>query len=190
MNVEVLEKGISVASYLEQEKTSEIRHEYHHGNLIPMPGEKKKANIISGNIYEKIRRPLLQQGYHTYFHDVKAAVQPGLIYRYPDVMVAPATDKADEYLIFEPALLVEVASSDSLATDRGVKKNEYTRLPSLIYYIIISQEEMLVELYSRIEDVWTFTFFTEPDEVLDLSRLGISLKLSEVYEFVDFTATE
>ncbi len=190
MTVEVLEKGISVEAYLEQEKTSEIRHEYHHGNLFPMPGEKKKANIIGLNIVEKIRRPLLQQGYHTYFHDVKAAVQPGLIYRYPDVMVALATDKADAYLIFEPVLLVEVASSDSLATDRGIKKNEYTRLPSLNYYLIVSQEEMLVELYSRVDDVWTFTFFTEPDDELDLSRLGIRLKLSEVYEFVDFSAAE
>lgn len=188
MNVEVLEKGLSVAAYLEQEKTSEIRHEYYHGKLIPMPGEKKKANTIGLNIVEKIRRPLLQRGLQTYFHDIKAAVDPKLIYRYPDVMVAPATDNADEYLVFEPLLLVEVASPDSAATDRGAKKNEYTRLPSLLYYLIVSQEEMLVELYSRAEDTWTFEFFTDAADVLDLPQLGLSLTLSDLYEFVDLSA--
>jgi len=44
------EKLYTVAEWLELEKSAELRHEFYYGNLIPMAGEAKRANILAGTI--------------------------------------------------------------------------------------------------------------------------------------------
>lgn len=185
---EVLEKRYTVEEYLDLEKTSETKHEYYYGKLIPMAGEKKKANRIARNILRKIELPLLDQGFDVYFHDVKAAVKPGYIYRYPDLLVAPLSDDKDEYMVFEPVIDVEVASEDSLTRDRGKKLDEYTHLPSMAYYLIVNQEEMLVEFYTRESGKWMFASFSEENDVIDLPAFGLQLTLKEIYSGVNAEA--
>lgn len=185
---DVLEKRFTVEEYLELEKTAETKHEYYYGKLIPMAGEKKKANRIANNINLKLSPALLKKGFEVYMHDVKAAVKPGYIYRYPDYMVALTEDDDDEYLVFAPILVVEVASEDSLIRDRGKKLDEYTHLPSMTYYLIVNQEEMLVELYTREGDKWTFVALSQENDVVDLSKFGLQLTLKDMYEGVKIPA--
>ncbi len=184
----VLDLPISVQEYLESEKKSDIKHEYYFGQLIEMAGEKKKANRIARNILRKIELPLLEQGLDTYFHDIKAAVDPQNIYRYPDLMVAPLNEEddieEDEYFVFEPVLIVEVASEDSLSRDQGKKRREYTALPSLQYYLIVYQEEMFVEMYVREDRKWSVETFEYPTDVLHFEKFGLEISLKEVYERV------
>ena len=181
---QVSEKRYTVEEYLEQEKTAETKHEYYHGKLIPMAGEKKKANRIARNILRQIELPLLNQGFDVFFHDVKAAVKPGLVYRYPDLMAAPLSDDKDEYLVFEPILAVEVASEDSASRDRGKKLDEYTHLPSMQYYLIVYQEELLIEFYAREGENWMLQVFSQADEKIELPVFGLQLSLEEIYASV------
>lgn len=185
---EVLEKRYTVEEYLGLEKTSETKHEYYYGKLIPIAGEKKKANRIARNILRKIELPLIDQGFDVYFHDVKAAVKPGYIYRYPDLLVAPLSDDQDEYLVFEPLMAVEVASEDSLTRDRGKKLDEYTHLPSIQYYLIVNQEEMLVEFYAREGEKWAFVSFGREDDVINLPVFSVQITLKEIYAGVNVEA--
>jgi Uma2 family endonuclease len=180
---EVLEKKYTVEEYLELEKTSETKHEYYHGNLIPVAGEKKKANRIANNINLKLSPTLLEKGFDVFMHDVKAAVKPGFIYRYPDYMVALPEDE-DEYLVFEPILAVEVASEDSASRDRGKKLDEYTHLPSMQYYLIVYQEEMLLEFYARDGEQWTLCVFSQATDSIDLPVFGLQLNVEDIYSGV------
>ncbi len=177
---EVLEKKYTVGEYLELEKTSEIKHEYYHGNLIPMAGKKKKANRIANNINLQLSPALLKKGFDVFLHDVKAAVKPGYIYRYPDYMVALPEDK-DEYIVFEPILAVEVASEDSASRDRGKKLDEYTHLPSMQYYLIIYQEEMLVEFYARDGKKWTLSVFSQAADKIEFPKFDLQINLETIY---------
>ena len=154
-----LNKKYTVQEYLALEKTSEIRHEFYYGKLIEMPGESKKANDIANNILECWRKPLRKKGFNLYSHDVKAEVKSNGVYRYPDLVIAPEGDDTDEYIVTTPIIMVEVASEDSWKRDTGIKLKEYTNLPSLRYYLIVSQEEMFVQLCIRTNNDWTFTFF-------------------------------
>ncbi len=185
---EVLEKRYTVEEYLDLEKTSETKHEYYYGKLLPMAGEKKKANRIARNILRNIEGPLLDQGFDVYFHDVKTAVKPGYVYRYPDLVVAPLSDNQDEYLVFEPVLAVEVASDESLSRDRGKKLDEYTHLATMQYYLIVNQEEMLVEIFTRDGEKWSFEVFSQAESVIDLPVFGLQLTLGEVYAGVPLAA--
>jgi Uma2 family endonuclease len=181
-----LGKAYTVEEYLELEKNSEARHEYYYGKLIEMPGEAKKANRIAMNIHRKWVDRLEEQDFAMFTHDVKAEVKKRNIYRYPDIVVAPESDDEDEYIIKQPIIMVEVASEGSWKTDTGLKLKEYTALSTLKYYLIISQEEMFVQLCVRDNKQWTFQFYDEADEVIHIPEYDISISLSDIYNKVKF----
>ncbi|HRI58844.1 MAG TPA: Uma2 family endonuclease [Saprospiraceae bacterium] len=188
---EITEKLYTVEEWLEFEKHAEVRHEYVYGKLIPMAGEAKHANRIAINILKKLDDTLAEKGFIIFTHDVKAQVIPNGIYRYPDLVVAPVADDEHEYIVKHPVLMVEVASGDPGQRDRVKKRKEYLQIPSLWYYIVVDQDEMLVELHSRGDDSqWAMQYFTEPDDEVVLQRFGLSLRLVDVYERVKVSGAQ
>ena len=183
--LEIAEKRYTVKEWLELEKRSEIRHEYYYGKLIPMAGEAKKANKIVINLIKLLDDRLYEKGLDTYSHDVKAEVVPNGIYRYPDLVAAPVADDSDDYIVKTPVLMVEVASKQSRNRDQVKKRKEYFAIPSLWYYLIVWQDDMLAELYVRGEDGrWEPHYFTEPNEVIELEKFDLKILLSDIYKRV------
>lgn len=180
---DITEKLYTVEEWLEFEKQADVRHEYVYGKLVIKEGGSKKANTIASNVFKKLDDPLFQKGLVMYSHAVKAQVVPDGIYRYPDLVVAPVADDEHDYIVKHPVLMVEVASEDSGNRDRVKKRQEYQKISSLWYYLVVSQDEMLVELQSRNnEGKWETAYFTEPEEEISLERFGLNLKVADVYE--------
>ena len=123
-------------------------------------------------------------GYDILRHDVRTIIEPGKKYRYPDVQVVKKSTITDTHAITEPILLIEVSSLESAKTDNETKLNEYIHLPSLEYYLIISQYETLVQLYSRDDQGWRVEVFSGLGEEVSLPRLGCSLPVAKIYENV------
>ena len=66
----VVEENIySIEEYFELEKNSEIRHEFVHGTLIPMPAESKRANEIAFNCAFTLRQLLINKSQKIYNHE-------------------------------------------------------------------------------------------------------------------------
>ncbi len=182
-SLEIKEKRYSVEEWLALERRSDIRHEYVYGKLIPMAGEAKRANKIAKNLVKLMDDPLYERGFDTFTHDVKAEVVPDGIYRYPDFVVAPLVDDEDDYIVKHAVLMAEVASEESNNRDRVKKRKEYHNIPTLWYYLIISQDEMLIEFHTRDQSQhWQTQYFTEPTDVIELERFGIKLTLSDIYD--------
>ena len=74
---------------------------------------------------------------------------------------------------------------ESAKTDHETKLNEYIRLPSLQYYLIISQYEPLVQIYSRDDQGWRIEVFSQPENEVALPKLGCVLKVASIYENVE-----
>jgi Uma2 family endonuclease len=182
----IKEKIFTVEEYFELEKHSDIRHEFINGKLIPMPGESVTANRIADNCGFQLRLSLNKRGYDTIRHDVRTVLENRKKYRYPDVAVAKRAEITDTHAVRKPEVLIEVTSDNSVSTDRNEKLKEYTALPSLLYYLIVSQEEMLVEVYSREEKGWLYKVYEDVNEVILLTHLNCSLNLADMYENVVF----
>ncbi|MCQ0986854.1 Uma2 family endonuclease [Jiella marina] len=112
------------------------------------------------------------------------AVRTPLGIRYPDVLVKPRSGETRRSLATNEAVLVaEILSPSSLATDFGEKAQEYTALDSLAHYLVLSQDEPRVWLWSRDEE----GVFKRPemivgqDETVELAGLGIAITLAELY---------
>ncbi|GGD54034.1 hypothetical protein GCM10011514_17780 [Emticicia aquatilis] len=175
------ERLYSVEEYFELEKTSEIRHEFVNGKLFAMPGESKKANEIAGNIYVSLRNSFKKRALKVYNHDVRLMLENNR-YRYPDIAVAPTIDDEDSHAITQPVLIVEVFSDNSVKTDTVDKLREYSILPTLQYYLIVSQEEPFVEVYAKNADKWEFRYYTDLKENIELTTLEASLLMGDIFE--------
>ena len=182
------DKLYTVEEYFELERNSDIRYEFYYGKLTPMPGESRIANRIASNCEFLLQIALRGKGYDFVRHDVRLPIKEGNIYRYPDLSLTPISDDKDSHAVLKAELIIEVTSVNSAKTDREVKLREYTALPTMQYYIIISQEEMLVEMYSRIGRKWEYEFFTESTEKIDLSYFNTTMNLSDIYLNVNFEA--
>ncbi len=180
-----LEK-ISPQEYFDLEKGSEIRYEYADGVLIPMSGESRLNNRVALNCYSAFRPQLRGTGCEIYTHDVRLVVQEDRIYRYPDLILTCATE-TDSHAVTQPCLIIEVLSTSTESTDRNQKLREYTSIPSLDYYLLVSTDEVLVECYSRETDGgWRYNFHADLAEEVKLEKVkGVSLKLADVYQDVE-----
>jgi Uma2 family endonuclease len=182
------EKNYTAAEYFELEKDSEIRHEFYYGKLIARQGDSKNANEIAGNCYTAFRqsKPLKQQGFLVFIQDVRTIVKEDEIYRYPDVVVADTKEDNHTHNIKSPRILIEVISDNSKYRDRVTKLKEYSKIPSLDYYVIIDQDEVNVEVYSRKENGWHYQRLEDVSDVVDLPLFDISLSLETIYEDIVF----
>jgi Uma2 family endonuclease len=69
--------------------------------------------------------------------------------RYPDIVVFPAGSPGKSHTTSAPVLLVEVLSPSTAEIDFGDKAAEYLELPSLLSYIVLSQDEPKAWMWSR-----------------------------------------
>jgi Uma2 family endonuclease len=182
----VAEKLYTVEEYFELDNNSEERYEFYNGKLILVPGEYKNANEIACNCTFHLRIAFKDKGYRIFQNDIRTVVKERKIYRYPDVVVAPKSDNSDLRHVLHPELIIEVLSESAESTDRNEKLKEYSALPSVKHYLLIEQDEMCVEMYSRDENDWRFSIYTQPEDVVPLTHLNCSLNLSDIYENIVF----
>jgi hypothetical protein len=178
----VAEKIYTVEEYFELERNSEVKHEFVEGQLIEMPGEKKVANKLSSRLLVKLLGLLNENVFDVFIQDVRLSTLKGKRYRYPDVMVVPVVDDEDDDMVHQPVLVAEVLSPSTEKTDRNDKLKEYSKIPSLQYYLLVSQEETVIELYKRNGNIFEYSFYTEKTDVIDFPFFEIKLTLDDVYK--------
>lgn len=147
---------LTVEEYIQLELQSERRHEFINGQLIEMPGEKTINNKIAGFIYIFLMNHLFLKGFAVFSHDIKVSNHERTKYFYPDVFVTKeAATEQNQYIQYEPELIVEVISPSSHITDTVDKYIAYTAIPSLKYYLIVEPETVYATLYSKdVEGKW------------------------------------
>lgn len=156
MGLAKLRPKISVAEYLEGEKTAVERHEFVDGEVYAMSGASKRHNRIVRTLLDKFDSEL-EDGCEVFFTDVKVRIAHLNRFYYPDLAVVCADDDEDEYFITRPVLIIEVLSPSTALTDKREKWFAYQEIESLKEYVMIDQETGAAEAYRRREDgLWEF----------------------------------
>ena len=174
--------------YLQLEQTSEIRHEYFGGQVFVMSGGSKQHNIISGNIYSSLRSHL-RGGYCSVFMaDMKVRIELANenknIFYYPDVIVSCDSQDKERFFLNYPCLIIEVLSPSTELTDKREKLVNYRTLKSLQEYVLVSQDEIKVEVYRQdVQGNWLMQTLGKDDE-LRLDSIGLILAMADIYEDV------
>ena len=114
-------------------------------------------------------------------------------FAYPDAFIhcgAPEFLDAQQDVVTNPVVIFEVLSPSTEANDRGRKFAEYRRLESLRHYILVSQEQALVEHFALQPDGSSILRPLSTGDVLCLADTGLELPVSANYDRVEFPPTE
>lgn len=172
--------------YLQLEATSDIKHEYRHGEVYAMAGTSDSHNTIAINLVTLIRSHLRGSDCRVYFADVKARLEECNCYYYPDLMVTcDGRDTETATYKRHPKLIIEVLSDSTEAFDRGDKFIDYQTLDSLQEYVLISTKQQRVDCYRRTEQqLWLFQFYAPGQNTFHLASIDLEATLSDLYEDV------
>ena len=190
----VIKPRYTLAEYFALELASDARYEYRDGHVFELSGATPEHDIIVNNLITGLQIQLRGRGCRVHGSNVRVKVPAFPPYRYPDLT---ALCRQPEYetiggikALTNPALIVEVLSPSTESFDRGDKFFYYKSIASFCEYLLVAQHRPHVTHYVRKEDgiSWSYEEFNSLDDTLCLASLGISLKLSELYQDVDFAA--
>ena len=177
--------------YVALEQTEGIRYEYWDGEVIAMAGATKRHNIIVQNIAFSLRPHAQTKGCQVFAENVRQKLKTGQRYVYPDIIYTcdPADLENDMGVwVDSPSLLIEVVSNSTHGKDFHDKRPHYTKIPSLLYYLLVSQTEQRVEVFERNVDFWKYQIIEGGESIINLPLLDMSLPLADIYEGIIYTA--
>jgi Uma2 family endonuclease len=179
---------LTVQEYLALERRAESRSEYLDGETFAMVGASRKHNLIAVNILASLHGQLRGKSCEVYANDMRVRVPATDLFTYPDVVVVcgqPELDDAEGDTLLNPRLIVEVLSKSTEDYDRGTKFAHYRTLPSLADYVLIAQDRVHVEHFTKQADGrWLLSETDDKGSTLELPSIDCRLVLAEVYERV------
>ena len=174
--------------YLAAERISETRHEFFDGIVFAMAGASKKHNQISSNLVRIIGNQVSNKPCSVYSSDMRVKSEGEKKYSYPDVVVSCEPENfedEEEDTLLNPVLIIEILSDSTEAYDRGNKFFHYRQIESFVEYLLLSQSSYHLERYIRQSDnAWLYSELETVDDEIELSSIGCTLSLKEIYEKV------
>jgi len=176
--------------YLEAERKAEAKHELINGQIYAMAEASRHHVAIVKNLLVGLDARLRGRGCEVGASDLRVRIASLESYAYPDVVVYCGggrwRDDCQDTLE-DPTLAIEVLSPSTQRFDRGDKFKHYRRLPSLMSYLLVAQDQVEVEHYVRQEDGrWLLTEYGRLGDVCVFPALGIDLPLAEIYREITF----
>lgn len=101
---------------------------------------------------------------------------------YPDIMAACGENTADLYYRTNPILIVEVLSGSTKRIDLKEKLDNYTKIPSLLEYVVVSQDTPYVRVYRRRTHWQLESNYSEDNLVLE--SVGLEMPVHQIYRRV------
>lgn len=158
------------------------RCELSEGRVVMMTGASKAHREVAGRLFFRLFGALDEKRYHVAVSELAVRIDGSV--RYPDVVVDRQSDDPKGLTSVAPLLIAEVLSPSTMLVDSGKKVAEYTSLPSLLYYLVLSQDEPVAWLWRR-DDAGAFP--AEPQRLLGreaeiiLLALDLAIPLSDIY---------
>ena len=181
-------RKLTPEEYLIQERQRDCRSEYRNGEVVAMAGASPPHNRIVANLIGELHQQLKGKPCDVYPSDLKTRVT-AMRYAYPDVIVVcgePVFDSEASDVLTNPTVIFEVLSASTEANDRGEKFADYQQSASLQEYVLIAQDKVSVERYTRqASGLWLYERLAQREDTLTLSSVSASLHLDEIYYRVE-----
>lgn len=179
-------QALNEEGYLALEREAETKSEFFDGAMVAMAGAKAAHNSIAFNVSGAIW-DRLADSCRGFSSDMKVRVPEGREF-YPDLVVvcgeAKYLDEREDVLL-NPVLIVEVLSTSTEAFDRGRKFELYRTIPSLKAYVLIAQDRVQVDAYTRQnDDRWLLSSASRIEDTIELEPIGCRVALADFYRKV------
>ena len=104
-------------------------------------------------------------------------------YFYPDVMVDCSNEETD-YFFEKPSIIVEVLSKSTRQRDKTDKRLAYFQIPTLKEYVMIEQDFVEIEFWSRDQDnLWQPSVYYLGGDIT-FHAIGLTVSVEDIYRQV------
>jgi len=185
---------VSPEEYLAFERVAETKSEYCDGVVFPRPGatlahSQLQVRIAIALMHHTDRRPCAITD-----SNLRIQIFPDGPFVYPDLAITcgqPLLRDKEQDVLLNPTVIFEVLSKSSEAYDRGQKFAQYRRIDSLRDYVLVSQDEPRIEVFSRENDgKWTLSEAVGLTSLCVIPSIGCQLNLADVYRNISFQPEE
>ncbi|HEY0833411.1 MAG TPA: Uma2 family endonuclease [Azospirillum sp.] len=180
----------SVDEFVAWEERQAERHEFFDGNVWPMDAEPAgmaggtvRHNDLVFNVRSALTAVFRPRGCRVQSENVKLRTES--FSAYPDVLVTCTPVDGRETQVADAVVIVEVLSEGTERRDRTVKQQNYFDTPSLLQFVLVSQEAQLVEVYTRSADGWAYRRYRAPDAIVALPSVDARIPMAAIYGGTD-----
>src|SRR5271165_3030131 len=185
---------LSPAEYLAYDRASEKKQEYYDGQIWAIDGADFDHALITCNAAFHLEPALENRAKVFVGNKVRVQLSAGGPFTYPDIAIVQGDpqfldDKRDTLL--NPSVVLEVFSKSTETHLRGFKFTQYRKLPSLVEYVLVSQQEARIEVFQRRPSGhWLSASAEGINSRCYLSSVRCPLPLSAVYAGAEFLASK
>jgi Uma2 family endonuclease len=176
--------------YLALDSDLDVRYEFFDGHVVAMAGAGDKHVIITGQAVTALNNRLADTFCHAGSSDMRVQLENTPNYVFPDVVVwcddARWADKARNTLL-SPQIVIEGLSASTGHRDGSYKLELYKQIPSLMDYLIVSQNRVYIEHFRRgdEENKWDNFSYYRRDQIIRLGFMNLQIPVQEIYRRVD-----
>jgi len=174
---------LDLDTYLVGERDAAFRSEYVDRQAYAMVGSNELHNTVAGELFAAIHH-VLPNDCRVWQSDMKVKIEhrtKQFVY-YPDIMAACGENPDDPYFRTNPILIVEVLSPSTKRVDLNEKLDNYTQIPSLLEYVVLSQDTPHLRIFRR-QESWEPECFHASDG-FTLESVGLEMPVADVYRRV------
>ena len=187
-----MQKCYMPEEYLRLEDKADAKSEYLDGIIVAMSGASMSHSKIVMDFAFQLMSQLQGLGCQALSNDTRLRIPACNRYYYPDLMFICEPEELEirEGLenLLNPSIIVEVLSPSTAKFDRGDKLNCYKTIQSLQYYLLVSQDKLLIEIHPRLDELsWGFEEVSGLEATLLLEKFECSVKLASIYRGVAFS---
>ncbi|MEO6589926.1 MAG: Uma2 family endonuclease, partial [Pyrinomonadaceae bacterium] len=179
--IPISNQQMTLEEYLEFDYNAEGRYEYFYGEVFERSGGSPEHSLLGNRVGRLLGNKIEIKGCLVFNSEVQIKVPSLLPYRYADVSALcgkPVYEEiGNQRLLLNPTLIVEVLSPSTEKYDRDLKFKEYKSIESLQHYLLISQSEKFVTLYTRHNEKFWFQSEYVESETLMLESLECELSV-------------
>jgi Uma2 family endonuclease len=183
-------KFFTPAEYFKLEETSEDKHEYRDGVIVPMAGASANHSQILFNLTLQVGPDIKKRECRLFDSNMRVQVRESGLYTYPDMTIVCGKveyAKGRKDTITNPTLIVEVLSPSTRTYERGYKFDLYRPLKSLQAYVLIDSEQAHVDYFQKRPDgKWEVIEYAQLTDKVAIPLIGVHVPLAAIYDMVDW----
>jgi Uma2 family endonuclease len=179
---------LTPAEYFVWEEQQIERHEYINGEVYAMSGGSQNHSRIALKFAALLDNRLADRPCRVFNSDCRVNLLRTDDYTYPDASVScDRRDTTTAQYITYPCLIVEVLSDSTEAYDRGKKFFRYRQNPELQDYVMVSSQEIAIDLYRKGDDERWEVLNYRASDIIELRSIDLSFPIEQIYRGIDFS---
>lgn len=188
MNAQPQFNYITEEEYRDGEEVSLVKHEWLDGQVYTMAGGTFNHATLCGNAFAAAKAALRGKPCKARGSELRIKAESNGQEVYPDAVIfcppSRFVGKGDSTLL-TPKVVFEVLSDSTQSYDRTNKFNLYKTISTFEEYVLVEQNRVWVDHFSKRGDDWLHRSYIQRSDVLRLQSVGIEISLDELYDELD-----